>query len=147
MPDVNMRDIDEYLGIPHMSDVDGYLYHHGIHGQKWGVRRYQNPDGTLTPEGKARYRSALGDNVSKYASKGAKIGAIGGGIVGAGVGAGAALMAAPAIPVAVLAGATAYGATMGALGMAWDGVKVGAIYGAVKTGRGKTWARKNLGVK
>ena len=32
------------------------LYHHGIKGQKWGVRRFQNPDGTLTAEGKKRYR-------------------------------------------------------------------------------------------
>ncbi len=31
------------------------LYHYGVKGQKWGVRRYQNPDGTLTEEGKARY--------------------------------------------------------------------------------------------
>ena len=30
------------------------LYHHGIKGQKWGVRRFQNPDGTLTEAGKAR---------------------------------------------------------------------------------------------
>lgn len=30
------------------------LYHHGIKGQKWGVRRYQLEDGTLTEEGKKR---------------------------------------------------------------------------------------------
>ena len=29
-----------------------YLAHHGILGQKWGVRRYQNKDGTLTEDGK-----------------------------------------------------------------------------------------------
>ena len=35
------------------------LYHWGIKGQKWGVRRYQNEDGTLTESGKARYKSDL----------------------------------------------------------------------------------------
>ena len=32
------------------------LWHWGIKGQKWGVRRYQNQDGTLTAEGKKRYQ-------------------------------------------------------------------------------------------
>ena len=32
-----------------------YLMHYGIKGQKWGIRKYQNPDGTLTDAGKARY--------------------------------------------------------------------------------------------
>ena len=31
------------------------LYHHGILGMKWGIRRYQNKDGSLTPAGKKRY--------------------------------------------------------------------------------------------
>ena len=31
------------------------LHHHGIKGQKWGVRRFQNEDGSLTPAGKKRY--------------------------------------------------------------------------------------------
>lgn len=33
--------------------TDGtYLIHHGIKGQRWGIRRFQNPDGTLTEFGK-----------------------------------------------------------------------------------------------
>lgn len=38
------------------------LYHHGIKDQKWGIRRYQNADGSLTPEGKRRY---YGDRPTK----------------------------------------------------------------------------------
>lgn len=38
------------------SDSDlTQLFHHGIKGQKWGVRRFQNEDGSLTEEGKKRY--------------------------------------------------------------------------------------------
>ena len=44
--------------------MDTVLYHHGIKGQKWGIRRYQNPDGTWTDAGKARYGdSTLGAGI------------------------------------------------------------------------------------
>ena len=47
-----------------------YLAHYGILGMKWGVRRYQNADGSLTAEGKERYGS--GGNVGETISKKAK---------------------------------------------------------------------------
>ena len=34
---------------------NNYLEHYGIKGQKWGVRRFQKKDGSLTPNGKKRY--------------------------------------------------------------------------------------------
>jgi len=42
-----------YYGIAGLGDDS--LQHHGIKGQKWGVRRFQNADGSLTPEGQKRY--------------------------------------------------------------------------------------------
>lgn len=39
------------------TNYNNELYHHGILGQKWGVRRFQNPDGSLTIEGRQRYAS------------------------------------------------------------------------------------------
>lgn len=38
-----------------MNIYQAELYHHGIKGQKWGIRRYQNPDGMLTAAGQKKY--------------------------------------------------------------------------------------------
>lgn len=58
------------------------LYHYGIKGQKWGRRRYQNPDGTLTAAGKKRYdddgpnesRRETGKKIAKGLAAGAAVG-------------------------------------------------------------------------
>lgn len=79
---INHHDMSDYLtfraiyhamifGIGYYASDE--LYHHGIKGQKWGVRRYQDVDGSLTPEGRQRYRADKGtqeilDNSSKFST-------------------------------------------------------------------------------
>lgn len=48
-----------------MWSYNNELYHWGIKGMKWGVRRYQNKDGTLTPAGKIRY-AEVSDKKDSY---------------------------------------------------------------------------------
>ena len=50
----------EILYYQSAHDNDG-LYHHGVKGMRWGVRRYQNEDGSLTPAGKKHAKTADGE--------------------------------------------------------------------------------------
>lgn len=57
-------------------DVDvgkNFIEHHGILNMKWGRRRYQNPDGTLTPEGKIRYSREKRKQAAKNLKKARKV--------------------------------------------------------------------------
>ena len=49
-----------------MSRENTYLIHYGILGQKWGIRRFQNSDGSLTSEGKKRYGSGKATSEMSY---------------------------------------------------------------------------------
>lgn len=50
-----INDISEKTKVYEKNLNHSELYHFGIKGQKWGVRRYQNPDGSLTPLGRQHY--------------------------------------------------------------------------------------------
>lgn len=57
-------------------DVDvgeKFIEHHGILNMKWGQRRFQNPDGTLTPEGKIRYSREKRRQAAKNLKKARKV--------------------------------------------------------------------------
>lgn len=80
------------MGYYAIEDETEDLQHHGIKGQKWGVRRFQRPDGTRTPAGKKRERESYDDDQNdgekrhfdkEKAKKIAKGVAVAGAVVGA----------------------------------------------------------------
>ena len=60
------------LSLVHSDDEGTYLAHHGVKGQRWGFRRFQNPDGSLTEKGKRRMKTLQGKS-DKLDAKKAKL--------------------------------------------------------------------------
>ena len=60
------------LSLVHADDEGAYLSYHGVKGQRWYVRRFQNPDGSLTEKGKRRMKTLQGKS-DKLDAKKAKL--------------------------------------------------------------------------
>ena len=60
------------LSLVHADNEGDYLAHHGVKGQRWGERRFQNYDGSLTEKGKRRMKTLQGKS-DKLDAKKAKL--------------------------------------------------------------------------
>lgn len=116
-----------------------YLEHHGIKGMKWGIRRYQNEDGSLTSEGRKRY-TEIDKNTGFYKNtldridRGTKIG------TGIGIATGilTTATAMTALSPAVISAGAALTAMYAVSGYT-HGAVVGGLYGMVETKRGQKY--------
>ena len=65
---IRISNNDGTYSLVHSDDEGAYLAHHGVKNQRWGVRRFQNPDGSLTQLGAKRrhYQTTLNDLDKKY---------------------------------------------------------------------------------
>jgi len=124
------------------------VQHHGVRGQKWGIRRYQNADGSLTEEGRRHYgmgpTKRIAPNTIEKIKSGAKTGAIVGTIRGAIEGAAMtnyalAFGANPAVAVGLGVGYYTGRLVRGVL----VGTAVGTIWGAKDTSDGKKYIREH----
>ena len=69
---IRISNNDGTYSLVHADDEGAYLAHHGVKGQRWGVRRFQNPDGSLTEKGKRRIKTLQGKS-DKLDAKKAKL--------------------------------------------------------------------------
>lgn len=75
--DLKQERLERQNGVAHteLGEDSDYLEHYGIKGQKWGIRRFQNKDGSLTKAGLKRYSdtaSTIASTVGKAVVKGGK---------------------------------------------------------------------------
>ena len=69
---IRISNNDGTYSLVHSDDEGTYLAHHGVKNQRWGVRRFQNYDGSLTEKGKRRMKTLQGKS-DKLDAKKAKL--------------------------------------------------------------------------
>ena len=69
---IHISNNDGTYSLVHADNEGIYLAHHGVKGQRWGVRHFQNPDGSLTEKGKRRMKTLQGKS-DKLDAKKAKL--------------------------------------------------------------------------
>lgn len=108
--------------------LNNYLEHHGVKGQRWGVRRYQNLDGTLTDAGRTHYGTGVTidkalkehkKNISYIKRKGAATKIAGAVLAGTGAGAMGVGAGVPLPPLAV-GGSIAWAGGVGLMAKSTD---------------------------